>query len=161
MSDLCQCFNFSRWSTWYRSFSGFQPLRAKGGLERPDLAMTLCSGELSQHKGFLFPYSCLFLHKAVAGNMYRSNCYYFWTSGSLGWILGSSPSPWRSPTSARPGTDFRAYFMEEALLGIVKLVIWNFFLTSPDIWVGSWGHPHPHGGPQHQQGQGLILEHVS
>ena len=23
------------------------------------------------------------------------------------------------------------------------------------------GHPHPHGGPQHQQGQGLILEHVS
>ena len=23
------------------------------------------------------------------------------------------------------------------------------------------GHPHPHGGPQHQQGQGLILEHTS
>ena len=23
------------------------------------------------------------------------------------------------------------------------------------------GHPHPHGGPQHQQGQGLILEHIS
>ena len=22
-----------------------------------------------------------------------------------------------------------------------------------------WGHPHPHGEPQHQQGQGLILEH--
>ena len=21
-----------------------------------------------------------------------------------------------------------------------------------------WGQPHPHGGPQHQQGQGLILE---
>ena len=24
-----------------------------------------------------------------------------------------------------------------------------------------WGHPHRHGGPQHQQGQGLILEHTS
>ena len=24
-----------------------------------------------------------------------------------------------------------------------------------------WGHPHPHGGPQHQQGQGLILEDPS
>ena len=23
------------------------------------------------------------------------------------------------------------------------------------------GHPHPHGGPQHPQGQGLILEHIS
>ena len=22
-------------------------------------------------------------------------------------------------------------------------------------------HPHPHGGPKHQQGQGLILEHIS
>ena len=24
-----------------------------------------------------------------------------------------------------------------------------------------WDHPHPHGGTQHQQGQGLILEHIS
>ena len=23
-----------------------------------------------------------------------------------------------------------------------------------------WGHPQPHGEPQHQQGQGLILEHI-
>ena len=23
------------------------------------------------------------------------------------------------------------------------------------------GHPHPHGGPHHQQGQGLIIEHIS
>ena len=22
-------------------------------------------------------------------------------------------------------------------------------------------YPHPHGGPQHQQGQGLILKHIS
>ena len=24
-----------------------------------------------------------------------------------------------------------------------------------------WGHPHPNGGPQHQQGQGLIFQHTS
>ena len=24
-----------------------------------------------------------------------------------------------------------------------------------------WGHPYPHGGPQHQQGQGLIFQHTS
>ena len=23
-----------------------------------------------------------------------------------------------------------------------------------------WGHPHLHGGPEHQQGQGLILAHL-
>ena len=31
-----------------------------------------------------------------------------------------SPSPWGTPTSARPGTDFRAYLIEETLLGISK-----------------------------------------
>ena len=36
----------------------------------------------------------------------------------------------------------------------------NSFPPLPDIWVQSWGHPHPHEGPQHQQGQGLILEHI-
>ena len=35
-----------------------------------------------------------------------------------------------------------------------------------DFWIKTlgpelWGKPHPHGGPQHQQGQGLILEHTS
>ena len=44
---------------------------------------------------------------------------------------GPSPTPWGTLTSARPGTDFRAYFTDQLLLGIVKLVIWNFFLTSP------------------------------
>ena len=24
-----------------------------------------------------------------------------------------------------------------------------------------WGHPHPHGEPQHLGGQGLILEHIT
>ena len=54
-----------------------QPLKAKGGLERPDLALPLCSDESSEHEGLLFPYSCLFMHKAVARNMYRSICKYF------------------------------------------------------------------------------------
>ena len=73
-------------------------------------------------------------------------------------VKGPSPSPW---TLARPGTDFREYFIEEILLSIVKLVIWKFLLTPPDIWVELWGHPHCHGEPQHQKGQGLILEHIS
>ena len=41
----------------------------------------------------------------------------------LGWVLGPSPSPWRTPKSARPGTDFRAYFIKQLLLGLVKLGI--------------------------------------
>ena len=80
-------------------------------------------------------------------------------SNHLGGVLG--PSTWGTPTSARPGTDFSAHFMKEKLLGIVRLVIWNFFHTPPTIWVEFWGHPHPHGGPQHQQGQGLIFQHTS
>ena len=39
------------------------------------------------------------------------------------------PSPLGTPTSARPGIDFRAYFIEEILLGIVKSFISNFFQT--------------------------------
>ena len=35
------------------------------------------------------------------------------------------------------------------------------FFVDPLIWVKLWDHTHPHGGPQHQQGQGLILEHTS
>ena len=34
--------------------------------------------------------------------------------------------PWWTPTSARPGTVFSAYFIEDILVGIVKLVIWIF-----------------------------------
>ena len=37
--------------------------------------------------------------------------------------LEPSPLPWGIPTSARPGTDFTAYFTEEIMLGILKLVI--------------------------------------
>ena len=28
------------------------------------------------------------------------------------------------------------------------------------LWLEFWSNPCPHGGPQHQQGQGLILEHI-
>ena len=38
-------------------------------------------------------------------------------------VKGPYPSPWGTPTSGRPGTDFRAHFIEETLLGIVRLVI--------------------------------------
>ena len=38
------------------------------------------------------------------------------------------------------------------LLSKVKLVILNFFLTPPDIWVELCSHPHSHGDLQHQQG---------
>ena len=48
-------------------------------------------------------------------------------SNHQGAALG--PSPWRTPTSARPGTDFRAYFIEEIMLGIVELVIRHLFWT--------------------------------
>ena len=72
-------------------------------------------------------------------------------------VLGPSPSPWGTPSSARPRTDLRAYFIEDILLGIVKLVIWKIFWTPPSIWVESWGRPHPHGEPQHQQCHRLIL----
>ena len=30
---------------------------------------------------------------------------------------------WGTPTSARPGIDYRVYFIEKILLGIVKLVV--------------------------------------
>ena len=80
-------------------------------------------------------------------------------SNHLGGVLG--PSLWGTQVSARPGTNFKAYSIEEILLEIERLVIWNFFLTPPDIWVEFWGQPKPHVGPQHQQGQGLILEYIS
>ena len=41
----------------------------------------------------------------------------------LGGVLGPFPTAWRTPTSARPRNDFRAYFIKQKLLGIVRLVI--------------------------------------
>ena len=35
----------------------------------------------------------------------------------------------------------------------------KFLAFDADIWVEFWGHPH--GGPQHQQGQELFLGHIS
>ena len=35
----------------------------------------------------------------------------------------------------------------------------KLFPDPPYIRVELWGHPQPHGGPQHQQGQRLISEH--
>ena len=62
--------------------------------------------------------------------------------------LGQSPSPWGTLISARPVTDFRAYFTVVTLIGISKWVIWNFF-QNPSIHLGgvmgpplsSWGTP--------------------
>ena len=82
-------------------------------------------------------------------------CGHFW-SGPWGLGSGPSSSPWGTPTSARPGTDFRACIIEEVLLGIVKSIIWNFFWTPQTSWLSS--RAHPHGRLQHQQGQELILE---
>ena len=66
----------------------------------------------------------------------------------LGGVLGPSPSPWWTPTAARPGTDFRAYFIKQKLLGIVRLVIQNFFLTSSRHLDGVLGpSPSPWGTP--------------
>ena len=66
-------------------------------------------------------------------------------SRHLGEVLEPSPTPWGTPTSARPGSDFKVYFIKDIFLGIVKLVILNFFVTPPDIWVSFWSHPQPHG----------------
>ena len=63
--------------------------------------------------------------------------------------------------------DYRLYMSP----GQLRLCSWNynqiqlkrriidltFFQIPLDIWVKFWGHPHPHGGPQCQQGQGLII----
>ena len=38
--------------------------------------------------------------------------------------------------------------------GMCRFLIWTL---GPELR----GHPHPHGGPQHQQCQGLIIEHTS
>ena len=81
-------------------------------------------------------------------------------SRDLSEVLEPSPTPWGTPTSARPGSDFKVYFMKDIFLGIVKLVILNFFVTPPDIWVSFWSHPQPHGELQNQPGQELILEPI-
>ena len=53
-----------------------------------------------------------------------------------------------SQKSNPPGTDIKAYFKEEILLGIVIIAIRNFILTPLDIWEESWGHPPiPMGNP--------------
>ena len=82
------------------------------------------------------------------------------TSSDQGGGLGPSPSPWGTPTSARPGTDFRAHFIEQLLL-VKNLSFETFSRPPPTIWMEFWGHPHPHGVPQHQQGQGVIFQHTS
>ena len=51
--------------------------------------------------------------------------------------------------------------MEYILLDIVKLVIWNFFLTPHTCGWSSGAILNPHGGLQHQQGQRLILDDIS
>ena len=38
-------------------------------------------------------------------------------------------TPYRTPMAARPGTDFRAKFIENILLGIVRFVIFSFLLA--------------------------------
>ena len=50
-------------------------------------------------------------------------------------VLGPSSTPWGTPTSARPGTDFRAYFIEKILLSISKVGHLNLFLTPIDSLV--------------------------
>ena len=37
-------------------------------------------------------------------------------------VMELSPSPWGTPASARPGTHLGTYFIEEILMGIVKIV---------------------------------------
>ena len=61
--------------------------------------------------------------------MVRENLFRIPIVRHLGGVLGPSPSTWRTPTSARAGTDFREYFIEDILLEIVKLGILNFFWT--------------------------------
>ena len=45
---------------------------------------------------------------------------------NAGGALGPSPSPWGTPTSARPGTGFGQFFIEEKLSGISKRVPLKF-----------------------------------
>jgi len=40
--------------------------------------------------------------------------------------MGTTSSPWGTPTSARPGTGFGAFFIEEKLFGISKRVPLKF-----------------------------------
>ena len=45
-------------------------------------------------------------------------------------VLAPSLPPWGSPTSAIPGNDFRAYFIEHKLLGISRISVdFVFHLT--------------------------------
>ena len=109
--------------TFFLYYDVFLPKNLFLNLEPP-----LCTGRFT-------PLAPLCIVKLVIWNFFPDH------SRHLGGVLGPSPSPWRTPTSARPGTDLRAYFIEQLLMGRGKLVTWNFFLTSPDIWVGSLGHP--------------------
>ena len=56
----------------------------------------------------------------------------------LGGVLGPSPTPWGTPTSARPGTDIRVYFIEE-IVGHVEISHLKLF---PDPFrISGWSYP--------------------
>ena len=46
------------------------------------------------------------------------------------------------------------------ILMLMNVVGGAFLPAVLDPGAGVMGHPHPLGRPQHQQGQGLILEHI-
>ena len=162
--DPCHLFNFSCWSTWYACFLEFRPLKASRSLF-PALAFATHCDESSTHRRKEERIKRRILVHSWSACQYKGGGFKGKISGlwcrHLGGLLGPSPSPWGTPISARPGTDLIAYLIEDILLSVVKLVIWKNFWTPPNICVEFWGHPHPHGEPQHQQCQGLILEHIS
>ena len=55
-------------------------------------------------------------------------------------VTGQSPTPWGTPYSAKPGTDFRAYFIKKILEGMVELLpcLWGWIVIVPIHTRSSW-----------------------
>ena len=105
---------------------------ASKGQEEPfylALALALCNNESSLQKGGdlkILVHSCINLVLWQGTNFSLRHGYgqtKLFPSRHLVGVLGPSPSPWGTSTSARPGTDLRAFFIEDILLGIAGLVI--------------------------------------
>ena len=58
------------------------------------------------------------------------------------------------PRTLAPGSGSKMYAYHDDQHGGCAFLIWT-------LWPEIWSNPRLHGGPQHQQGQGLTLEHTS
>ena len=94
----------------------------------------------------------------------KVNWNFSWPLQTSGWSSEGHPHgpSWGALASDTAETDFGAIFKEKNIVGHSQIShLKHFSWQVQALGCSSGGcHPLPHGGPQHKQDQGLILQHL-